>query len=409
MIENFSEKLKKYAELIVKVGVNVQKGQPVVLYISVTQQKLAHLIVEEAYGAGASEVMIEWKDTFSEREFLKHASEERLENVPEYIVKKGNYIAGKKAARISVMSADPGAYSGIDQKRIAKNQAAMGKALRQVRKATQNNDLSWTVVSAADQAWAEKVFPEKKGQAAIDALWEEIFKTTRIDKADPVKAWHEHDQKLHEKSDWLNEQQFSALHYVSPVTDITIGLPENHVWEGAGSFTPEGTEFMANMPTEEVFTAPDNRRINGYVTATKPLSYAGNILEGMRFSFKDGKVVEATAEKGQEVLDELLKNAGADSLGEVSLVPDESPISQSGIIFYNTLYDENASDHLALGAAYPFNVQGGREMSNEELLEHGVNVSKTHVDFMVGSSEMNIDGIKEDGTVVPVFRNGNWA
>ena len=410
MIENFSEKLKKYAELIVKVGVNVQKGQPVVLYISVTQQELAHLIVEEAYEAGASEVMIEWKDTFSEREFLKHASEERLENVPEYIVKKGNYIAGKKAARISVMSADPGAYSGIDQKRIAKNQAAMGKALRQVRKATQNNDLSWTVVSAADQAWAEKVFPEKKGQAAIDALWEEIFKTTRIDKADPVKAWHEHDQKLHEKSDWLNEQQFSALHYVSPVTDITIGLPENHVWEGAGSFTPEGTEFMANMPTEEVFTAPDCRRIDGYVTSTKPLSYAGNILEDMRFTFKNGKVVEATAKKGQEVLEHLLEtDAGAKSLGEVSLVPDPSPISQSGIIFFNTLFDENASDHLALGASYPFNVAGGTKMSDEELLDHGMNVSQTHVDFMVGSADMDIDGIKKDGTIVPVFRNGDWA
>ena len=410
MIENFSEKLKKYAELIVKVGVNVQKGQPVVLYISVTQQELAHLIVEEAYEAGASEVMIEWKDTFSEREFLKHASEERLENVPEYIVKKGNYIAEKKAARISVMSADAGAYSGIDQKRIAKNQAAMGKALRQVRKATQNNDLSWTVVSAADQAWAEKVFPEKKGQAAIDALWEEIFKTTRIDKADPVKAWHEHDQKLHEKSDWLNDQQFSALHYVSPVTDITIGLPENHVWEGAGSFTPEGTEFMANMPTEEVFTAPDCRRIDGYVTSTKPLSYAGNILEDMKFTFKDGKVVEATAKKGQEVLEHLLEtDAGAKSLGEVSLVPDPSPISQSGIIFFNTLFDENASDHLALGASYPFNVAGGTKMSDEELLDHGMNVSQTHVDFMVGSADMDIDGIKKDGTIVPVFRNGDWA
>ena len=410
MIENFSEKLKKYAELIVKVGVNVQKGQPVVLYISVTQQELAHLIVEEAYGAGASEVMIEWKDTFSEREFLKHASEERLENVPEYIVKKGNSIAGKNAARLSVMSAAPGAYAGIDQKRIAKNQAAMGKALRQVRKATQNNDLSWTVVSAADQAWAEKVFPEKKGQAAIDALWEEIFKTTRIDKADPVKAWHEHDQKLHEKSDWLNEQQFSALHYVSPVTDITIGLPENHVWEGAGSFTPEGTEFMANMPTEEVFTAPDCRRIDGYVTSTKPLSYAGNILEDMKFTFKDGKVVEATAKKGQEVLEHLLEtDAGAKSLGEVSLVPDPSPISQSGIIFFNTLFDENASDHLALGASYPFNVAGGTKMSDEELLDHGMNVSQTHVDFMVGSADMNIDGIKKDGTIVPVFRNGDWA
>ena len=368
------------------------------------------MIVEEAYGAGASEVMIEWKDTFSEREFLKHASEERLEDVPEYIVKKGNYIAGKKAARISVMSADPGAYSGIDQKRIAKNQAAMGKALRQVRKATQNNDLSWTVVSAADQAWAEKVFPEKKGQAAIDALWEEIFKTTRIDKADPVKAWHEHDQKLHEKSDWLNEQQFSALHYVSPVTDITIGLPENHVWEGAGSFTPEGTEFMANMPTEEVFTAPDCRRIDGYVTSTKPLSYAGNILEDMKFTFKNGKVVEATAKKGQEVLEHLLEtDAGAKSLGEVSLVPDPSPISQSGIIFFNTLFDENASDHLALGASYPFNVAGGTKMSDEELLDHGMNVSQTHVDFMVGSADMDIDGIKKDGTIVPVFRNGDWA
>ena len=226
---------------------------------------------------------------------------------------------------------------------------------------------------------------------------------------DPVKEWERHAEKLHEKAAWLNEEQFKELHYTSPVTDLTIGLPENHYWAGGSKENSLGIKFMANMPTEEVFTAPDNRRINGYVTATKPLSYAGNILEGMRFSFKDGKVVEATAEKGQDVLDELLKNAGADSLGEVSLVPDESPISQSGIIFYNTLYDENASDHLALGAAYPFNVQGGREMSNEELLEHGVNVSKTHVDFMVGSSEMNIDGIKEDGTVVPVFRNGNWA
>lgn len=410
MIENFSEKLKKYAELIVKVGVNIQKGQPVILYISVTQQELAHLIVEEAYRAGASEVMIEWKDTFSERAFLKHASEERLENIPAYIVKKGDYIAEKKSARISVMSTDPGAYAGIDQKRIAKNQAAMGKALRQVRKVTQNNDLSWTVVSAADQAWAEKVFPEKKGQEAVDALWEEIFKTTRIDKADPVKAWHEHVQKLHEKSDWLNKQQFSALHYVSPVTDITIGLPENHVWEAAGIFTPEGTEFVPNMPTEEVLTAPDCRRIDGYVTSTKPLSYAGNILEDMKFTFKDGKVVEATAKKGQEVLEHLLEtDAGAKSLGEVSLVPDPSPISQSGIIFFNTLFDENASDHLALGSSYPFNVAGGTKMSDEELLDHGMNVSQTHVDFMVGSADMDIDGIKKDGTIVPVFRNGDWA
>ena len=199
MIANFAEKLRKYAELIVRIGVNVQKGQPVVLYISVTQQELAHLIVEEAYRAGASEVMIEWKDTFSERAFLKYASEERIDNVPEYIVRKGDYIAKNRAARISVISADPGAYAGLDQTRVARSQAADGRALKQVRKATMNNDLSWTVVSAADQAWAEKVFPDRKGQDAVEALWEEIFKTTRIDQADPVEAWHEHDRKLHER------------------------------------------------------------------------------------------------------------------------------------------------------------------------------------------------------------------
>lgn len=410
MIANFAEKLRKYAELIVRIGVNVQKGQPVVLYISVTQQELAHLIVEEAYRAGASEVMIEWKDTFSERAFLKYASEERIDNVPEYIVRKGDYIAKNRAARISVISADPGAYAGLDQTRVARSQAADGRALKQVRKATMNNDLSWTVVSAADQAWAEKVFPDRKGQDAVEALWEEIFKTTRIDQADPVEAWHEHDRKLHEKADWLNGQQFSALHYTSPVTDITIGLPENHIWEGAGSFTPENVEFMANMPTEEVFTAPDCRRIDGHVTSTKPLSYAGSILEDMKFTFRDGKIVEATAKKGQDVLDHLLKtDEGVLSLGEVSLVPDPSPISQSGIIFFNTLFDENASDHLALGASYPSNIQGGTRMSDDELAARGMNLSQAHVDFMVGSADMNIDGIRKDGTTVPVFRNGDWA
>lgn len=409
-IANFEEKLQKYAELIVKVGVNVQPGQEVVLYINVDQQQLAHLIVKEAYKAGAGKVMIKWSDTFAQREFLEHASDEFLENVPEFAKEEAQYIADHRCCRISVMSEDPGAFGGIDQKRVAAYQSANGKALMPVRQATQNNDLSWTVVAAASPAWAERVFPDLKGEAAVDRLWEEIFKTTRIDREDPIQAWKDHDAKLHEKEDWLNKEQFSALHYTSPRTDLTIGLPENHVWEGGGSKNAAGIEFMANMPTEECFTAPDNRRIDGYVTSTKPLSYAGNILENMKFTFKDGKVVEATAEKGQAVLDHLLEtDEGVRSLGEVSLVPDPSPISQSGITFFNTLFDENASDHLALGAAYPFNVQGGTKMSKDQLKAKGINFSQAHVDFMVGSADMNIDGIKKDGTIVPVFRNGDWA
>ena len=409
-IANFEEKLQKYAELIIKVGVNVQPGQEVVLYINVEQQHLAHLIVKEAYKAGAGKVMIKWSDTFAQREFLEHASDEFLENVPEFAKEEAQYIADHRCCRISVMSEDPGAFGGIDQKRVAAYQSANGKALMPVRQATQNNDLSWTVVAAASPAWAERVFPDLKGEAAVDRLWEEIFKTTRIDREDPIQAWKDHDAKLHEKEDWLNKEQFSALHYTSPRTDLTIGLPENHVWEGGGSKNAAGIEFMANMPTEECFTAPDNRRIDGYVTSTKPLSYAGNILENMKFTFKDGKVVEATAEKGQAVLDHLLEtDEGVRSLGEVSLVPDPSPISQSGITFFNTLFDENASDHLALGAAYPFNVQGGTKMSKDQLKAKGINFSQAHVDFMVGSADMNIDGIKKDGTIVPVFRNGDWA
>ena len=409
-IANFEEKLQNYAELIVKVGVNVQPGQEVVLYINVDQQRLAHLIVKEAYQAGAGKVMIKWSDTFAQREFLEHASDEFLENVPEFAKEEAQYIAEHRCCRISVMSEDPGAFGGIDQKRVAAYQSANGKALMPVRQATQNNDLSWTVVAAASPAWAERVFPDLKGEAAVDRLWEEIFKTTRIDREDPIQAWKDHDAKLHEKEDWLNKEQFSALHYTSPRTDLTIGLPENHVWEGGGSQNAAGIKFMANMPTEECFTAPDNRRIDGYVTSTKPLSYAGNILENMKFTFKDGKVVEATAEKGQAVLDHLLEtDEGVRSLGEVSLVPDPSPISQSGITFFNTLFDENASDHLALGAAYPFNVQGGTKMSENQLKAKGINFSQAHVDFMIGSADMNIDGIKKDGTIVPIFRNGDWA
>ncbi|HIB3668947.1 TPA: aminopeptidase [Enterococcus faecalis] len=410
-LENFNENLKKYARLIAETGVNVQDNHTVVLQISVDQAPLARLITEEAYRLGAAEVIVQWSDETIQREFLAHAAIDRIENVPQYKIDQTDDWIAKGASRISVVSSNPDALAGVDAQRVAAFQTANGKALVNLRKATQANKVSWTVVAAASEGWAAKVFPElATSEEQVDALWNEIFKTTRIYEENPVIAWDIHDKKLQEKAAELNEQQFTALHYTAPGTDLTIGLPKNHLWEGAGSYNARGEEFMANMPTEEVFTAPDSRRVDGYVSSTKPLSYAGTIISGMKFTFKDGKVVDFSAEQGEEALKNLLAiDEGAKHLGEVALVPDPSPISQSGLIFYNTLFDENASNHLAFGSAYAFNLQGGTEMSEEELAEAGLNRSQTHVDFMVGSDKMNIDGIKEDGTIVPVFRNGDWA
>lgn len=410
-LENFNENLKKYARLIAETGVNVQDNHTVVLQISVDQAPLARLITEEAYRLGAAEVIVQWSDETIQREFLAHAATDRIENVPQYKIDQTDDWIAKGASRISVVSSNPDALAGVDAQRVAAFQAANGKALVNLRKATQANKVSWTVVAAASEGWAAKVFPElATSEEQVDALWNEIFKTTRIYEENPVIAWDIHDKKLQEKAAELNEQQFTALHYTAPGTDLTIGLPKNHLWEGAGSYNARREEFMANMPTEEVFTAPDSRRVDGYVSSTKPLSYAGTIISGMKFTFKDGKVVDFSAEQGEEALKNLLAiDEGAKHLGEVALVPDPSPISQSGLIFYNTLFDENASNHLAFGSAYAFNLQGGTEMSEEELAAAGLNRSQTHVDFMVGSDKMNIDGIKEDGTIVPVFRNGDWA
>ena len=340
---------------------------------------------------------------------MQHEAEDRLFTQSPDVEARFNYWLDRHAKRITVTSGDPDNLAGIDAKRIAGFQNGFQKAYGNLINAISNNQISWTILGAATPAWAHKVFPDVAIDVAVDQLWAAIFKTTRIDQPDPATAWKQHDEMLSTKSAWLNEMQFDALHYQAPGTDLTVGLPKNHVWEGAGSFNPQGEEFMANMPTEEVFTAPDIRRIDGTVASTKPLSYAGTILEGMHFTFKDGQVIKASAEQGDETLQHLLAIPGARSLGEVSLVPDPSPISQSGIIFYNTLFDENASDHMALGTAYPFSIEGGIDMSADELKAHGLNVADTHVDFMMGSAEMNIDGITKDGKQIPIFRNGDWA
>ncbi|MFY0866045.1 aminopeptidase [Enterococcus faecium] len=410
MLSDFNELLKKYARLIAETGVATEKGHTVVLQISVDQAPLARLITQEAYKLGAAEVIVQWTDDQIQREFLLHAATDRIENVPQSKIDQADEWLEKGASRISVVSADPDAFAGVDSQRVASYQAAAGKALMNLRKATQANKVSWTVVAAAGKQWAAKVFPDLPEEEQVDALWDQIFKTTRVYEEDPVLAWKKHDEKLAKKAEELNQEQFSALHYTAPGTDIIIGLPKNHLWEGAGSYNARGKKFMANMPTEEVFTAPDSHRVDGYISSTKPLSYAGTIISGMKFTFKDGKVVDFSAEQGEDVLAKLLDtDEGARRLGEVALVPDPSPISQSGIIFFNTLFDENASNHLALGSAYAFSVKGGTEMSDEELAEAGLNRSQTHVDFMVGSDKMDIDGIREDSSTVPIFRNGDWA
>ncbi|AZR98474.1 TPA: aminopeptidase [Streptococcus suis] len=411
VLPNFKENLAKYAKLLVSTGINVQPGHTVQLTISVEQAELARLIVKEAYAHGAKEVLVNWLDDVIARERLVNVDVELLEQVHPQRITEMNYLLERKASRLVVLSEDPGAYDGVDPEKLSRNARALSQALNPMRQASQANKISWTLGAASGLEWAKKVFPNAASdEEAVDLLWDQIFKTCRIYEEDPIKAWEEHEARLVAKAKVLNDEQFVKLHYTAPGTDLVLGMPKNHLWEAAGSVNAQGEHFIANMPTEEVFTAPDYRVADGYVTSTKPLSYNGNIIEGIKVTFKDGEIVDVTAEKGDEVMKKLVfDNAGARGLGEVALVPDKSPISQSGVTFFNTLFDENASNHLAIGQAYAFSIEGGTEMSQEELKEAGLNRSDVHVDFMIGSNKMNIDGIREDGTRVPIFRDGEWA
>ncbi|WP_010283855.1 aminopeptidase [Bacillus timonensis] len=412
VLPNFEANLQKYAKLLVANGLNVQKGDWVKMTITVDQAPLARLVTKEAYALGAEKVIVKWSDDEITKEHYLHQPEEVLTDIPEYEIQESDdHVLNHKVCRLSIVSSDPGFLSGVDPAKISAYQNKAAKAFKAQRVATQNNDLKWTVAAAAGAGWAAKVFPNlATSEEQVDALWDQIFKTCRVYEDDPVAAWEEHTKILNEKAAKLNEIQFDALHYRAPGTDLKLGLPKNHIWESAKSYNPKGEEFIANMPTEEVYTAPDTTRMDGVVRSTKPLSYAGTLIEGIEVQFKDGKIVDISAETGDEIMKKLVfDNEGGTGLGEVALVPDPSPISQSGITFFNTLFDENASNHLAIGAAYPTNLQGGTKMNENELKESGLNVSTVHVDFMIGSSEMDIDGIKQDGTVVPIFRNGDWA
>ena len=409
-MSDFQRNLEKYAELAVKVGVNVQKGQELYVGASIDAAPFVRLVVKKAYEVGASNVLVDWTDDVVTRTKYELAPDEAFQEYPVYRAKERDELVEKRAAFMAVVSQSPDLLKGINHERISTFQKAAGKALSKYREAAQSDKVSWTVVAAASPDWAAKVFPDEHKENQVNKLWEAIFKATRADLENPVEAWKQHDENLHEKVNYLNEKRYAKLHYTAPGTDLTIELPKNHLWVGAGSVNENGHEFMANMPTEEVFTVPFKEGVNGTVASTKPLSYGGNIIDKFSITFENGRIVGVKAEEGEEILKRLVEtDEGSHYLGEVALVPYNSPISQSNVLFFNTLFDENASNHLAIGSAYAFCIEGGKDMSKEELEANGLNQSLTHVDFMIGSADMNIDGITADGKVEPVFRKGNWA
>ncbi|HEL0066089.1 TPA: aminopeptidase [Streptococcus equi subsp. zooepidemicus] len=411
VLPHFDDYLEKYANLLIKKGVNIQKGHTLLISIAVEHHKLARLLTKKAYEAGAAEVLVDYNNDQITREKLLKADEDRLLQVPDYVVEQSHYLLDQKASRLVIRSANPNVFADIDSDRLAGATRATAIALEKQRAATQANKVSWNLAAAASPEWAAMVFPKLTSEEEqVDALWDAIFKMNRIYETDPVKAWDQHQERLEKKARLLNDYQFDSLHYRAPGTDLRLGMPEQHIWEAAGSTNAQGEVFIANMPTEEVFTAPDYRRSDGYVSSTKPLSYAGVIIEDMTFTFKDGQIVDVTAKKGEDTIKRLIsENEGARSLGEVALVPHKTPISLSGLTFFNTLFDENASNHIAIGAAYAFSIKGGTEMTNDELKAAGLNRSTAHVDFMIGSEQMDIDGITKDGEVIPIFRGGEWA
>lgn len=406
----FEQKLNHYANLAVEVGVNIQPNQVLFISASTDAVEFVRLVTEKAYDAGAKQVIVDFSDDVLTRLRYEKAPADSFSDFPEWKAMEREKLAEQGAAFMSIVSQSPDLLNGIEPTKIANFQKASGQALDKFRQEMQADKFSWTVIAIPSAPWAAKVFPNLPAEEQVSALWEAIFKAVRADTENPIQSWVEHDETLHEKVDYLNGKAYAKLHYRAPGTDLTVELPKGHLWCGAGSENVNGHSFMANMPTEEVFTVPHKTGVNGYVSSTKPLSYGGNIIDNFIITFKDGRVTDITAEQGQEVLQQLIDtDEGAKYLGEVALVPHASPISQSNVLFFNTLFDENASNHFALGSAYAFCLDGGKEMTREDLEKHGLNQSITHVDFMVGSSEMDIDGILVDGTTEPIFRNGNWA
>lgn len=408
---NLEEKLEQYAALTIEMGVNLQEGQELVIRCPIECAAFARLLAKKAYEKGAREVIMSWSDETCSKLKYTHSPLEVFEKMPPWQAEFNNYYADRGAAFLSVHASDPEAMKGVDPKKITASAKASYEACESFYTKMETNVIPWNVISVPTVAWAKKVFPNCSEEEAVEKLWDAILKAVRVDCDDPIKAWQEHKKSFKEKSAFLNKKQFKALHYQNSLgTDVMVGMPENHIWDGGGDVTQDGLPFCPNMPTEEIFSAPHKDKIDGVIVSSMPLNHNGNLIENFRFTFKDGKIVDYSAEVGEELLKHILEtDEGSLHLGEVALVPYDSPISNMNILFYNTLFDENASCHFALGSCYPTCVENGCDLSKEELAEAGLNDSINHIDFMVGTKDLNITGIEADGTETPIFRDGNWA
>lgn len=406
----FTEKQQQYARLLVKLGVNVQPGQELVVRCTAETAPFVRLVAKAAYEAGAKEVIVHFGDEILKRLRYENAPMEVFESVPAWEAESMNYYAARGAAFLSIVSDDPEAMKGVDHTKIAARTVAADAAFRPYYERMDKNELQWCVAAVPSPVWAKRVFPEKSEEDAVAALWKAIFKTVRVGE-NAEEKWQEHGRLLAEHSRKLNEKRFKKLRYQNSLgTNFTVGLAQDHIWAGGMDTTAGGVTFFANMPTEEVFTMPDCEQAEGVLKSALPLSHQGSLIRNFTLVFHEGKVVEYHAEEGEETLKMILDtDEGSKRLGEVALVPYDSPISQSGILFLQTLFDENASCHFALGQCYPNNMQGGELLSKEELREKGGNCAMNHVDFMVGTSDLTIAGIAADGTKTVIFKDGSWA
>lgn len=412
MVENFEAKLSEYAHLLVEVGLNVQPGQTPSIETNVEYAALTRLCVSACYDRGARNVVAYYGDDFITREGFLRADAAVFDEYPSYMKARVDWFLEQKSPRLSFTGSNPELLKGVDPARIQARRKASGPPTKPYFDALSANKFQWCVASYPTAAWAEKAFPDKKGQDAIDALWEATFSVCRITgDGGAVERWRDHVAATARRAKTLNEYQFKTLRYTNALgTDLTITLPENHIWAGGSDFTPQGTEFVANIPTEEIFTAPRWDGVDGRVYSALPLALDGNLVKDFYLDFKGGRIVDVHAGEGEQFLRQAIDtDEGAHYLGEVALVPYDSPIRNTGILFYETLFDENASCHLAFGSAYPSCVKGGEDMDAEEQKAAGLNDSMTHVDFMVGTEDLSIVGATHDGREIPVFVNGNFA
>jgi aminopeptidase len=404
------QKLDRLAEVAIRVGLGLAPGQELVMTATLDTLPLVRRITEQAYKAGAKLVTTLLADEDAQLLRYKYAPNESFDCAAGWLYDGMANAFKSGAARLAVAGGNPALLSQEDPEKVGRANRAVSKAYRPALELITRHDINWTIVAAATPAWAATVFPDLKADEALAKLWDAIFAASRVDASDPVAAWRDHDAGLHRRADVLNEKRYSALHFKGPGTNLRVGLADNHVWLGGGMTAGNGLYCIPNMPTEEVFTTPHKDRTEGTVTSTKPLSHQGTMIEGIRVRFEGGRVVEARADRGQEVLQEMIgTDDGAGRLGEVALVPYSSPIAQSGVLFSNTLFDENAACHIALGQAYSSCIQDGEKLTKEELATLGANESLIHVDWMIGSGEMDVDGITAAGTGEPLMRKGEWV